>query len=113
MKWTEEGTPITWVQTKRPAVERAAHLQEVCPGLEPDLPPYHGGVLPQHLQTVVSVIPGRIEPSFPDVTQVSLLLDHGDRHRVDPPGLAPGFSGVRSWRPPIDDELPDRERRFA
>ena len=45
-------TPITWVQAKRPPVERAAHLSEVRPGLEPGLPPYHGGVLPQHLQTV-------------------------------------------------------------
>ena len=26
-------------------------LQEVRPGIEPDLPPYHGGVLPKHLQT--------------------------------------------------------------
>ena len=29
-----------------------AHLSEVRPGLEPGLPPYHGGVLPQHLQTI-------------------------------------------------------------
>jgi hypothetical protein len=38
--------------------------QEVRPGIEPGPPPYHGGVLPEHLQTVVSVIPGRIELPF-------------------------------------------------
>ena len=38
-------------------------LREVRPGIEPGLPPYHGGVLPKHLQT--KVIPDGIEPSFP------------------------------------------------
>ena len=55
-------TPITWVQAKCPAVERAARLREVRPGIEPDPRPYQGRVLPKHLQTVVSVIPGGIEP---------------------------------------------------
>ena len=36
---------------------------EVRPGIGPGLPPYHGGVLPEHLQTVVSVIPDGIEPT--------------------------------------------------
>jgi hypothetical protein len=27
-------------------------IQEVRPGIEPSLPPYHGGVLPKHLQTM-------------------------------------------------------------
>ena len=27
--------------------------REVRPGIEPGLPPYHGGVLPKHLQTIV------------------------------------------------------------
>ena len=42
-----------------------ARLSEVRPGLEPDLPPYHGGVLPQHLQTIVFSDPGwnRTKPS--------------------------------------------------
>ena len=26
-------------------------VREVRPGIEPSLPPYHGGVLPKHLQT--------------------------------------------------------------
>jgi hypothetical protein len=38
-------------------------VREVRPGIEPGLPPYHGGVLPKHLQT--KVIPDGIEPSFP------------------------------------------------
>ena len=38
-----------------------ARLSEVRPGIEPGLRPYHRRVLPKHLQTVVSVIPGRIE----------------------------------------------------
>ncbi len=36
---------------------------EVRPGVEPGLPPYRGGVLPKHLQTVSPrVIPGGVEP---------------------------------------------------
>lgn len=56
-------TPITWVQAKRLPVGPAPQCyREVRPGIEPGLPPYHGGVLPEHLQTVVSVIPDGIEP---------------------------------------------------
>ncbi len=45
-------TPIAWVQTKRPTIERAAlYHSEVRPGIEPGLPPYHSGVPPKHLQT--------------------------------------------------------------
>ena len=40
-----------------------ARLSEVRPGIEPGLRPYHGRVLPEHLQTVVSVIPAGIEPA--------------------------------------------------
>ena len=39
-----------------------ARLSEVRPGIEPGLRPYHGRVLPKHLQTVISVIPAGIEP---------------------------------------------------
>ena len=35
---------------------------EVRSGIEPDPRPYQGRVLPKHLQTAVSVIPGGIEP---------------------------------------------------
>ena len=37
---------------------------EVRPGFEPGLPPYRGGVPPQHLQTEVT--PDGIEPPFPE-----------------------------------------------
>ena len=41
-------------------------LPEVRPGIEPGLPPYHGGVLPKHLQTdsFFTVIPDRFELSL-------------------------------------------------
>ena len=56
-------TPITWVQAKCLPVRPASRcLQEVRPGIEPDLPPYQGGVLPKHLQT--RVIPAGIEPAL-------------------------------------------------
>ncbi len=45
-------TPITWVQAKCLPVRPASRCsQEVRPGIEPGLPPYHSGVLPKHLQT--------------------------------------------------------------
>ena len=47
-------TPISWLQARHLPVGRAAHIQpEVRPGIEPGLPPYQGGVQPQHLQTTV------------------------------------------------------------
>jgi hypothetical protein len=47
-------TPISWLQARHLPVGRAAHVQsEVRLGIEPSLPPYHGGVQPQHLQTKV------------------------------------------------------------
>ena len=40
-------------------------LTEVRLGIEPSLPPYHGGVQPQHLQTKLKpVTPDGIEPSL-------------------------------------------------
>ena len=59
-------TPISSVQTRHLPVGRAAHvLSEVRLGIEPSLPPYHGGVQPQHLQTnSKSVIPDGTEPSL-------------------------------------------------
>jgi hypothetical protein len=41
---------------------QAHRFQEVRPGIEPGLPPYHSGVRPKHLQTLSSkVIPAGIE----------------------------------------------------
>jgi hypothetical protein len=42
-----------------------ARIEEVRPGLNPILRPYHGRVLPQHLQTIVFSDPGwnRTKPS--------------------------------------------------
>ena len=37
-------------------------FREVRPGIEPGPRPYQGRVLPEHLQTIVSVIPGGVEP---------------------------------------------------
>ena len=49
---------------------------EVRLGIEPSLPPYHGGVQPQHLQTTSD--PGWNRTiTFLDVAQASLPLDHG------------------------------------
>ena len=42
----------------------AGPVAEVRPGIEPGLPPYHGGVLPKHLQTF-RMIPDGVEPSSP------------------------------------------------
>ena len=52
---------------------------EVRSGIEPDLPPYRGGVLPEHLQTFCSRSdPGRTRTVvFLAVAQASLPLDHG------------------------------------
>ena len=54
-------------------------MQEVRPGIEPDLPPYQGGVLPQHLQTnLLCSDPGWSRTiDLLVVTQASLPLDHG------------------------------------
>ena len=72
-------TPISWLQARHLAVGRAAHvLSEVRPGIEPGLPPYQGGVQPQHLQTMLCIDPGWNRTiTFLDVAQASLPLDHG------------------------------------
>ena len=72
-------TPISWLQARRLPVGRAAHVHfKVRPGIEPGLPPYRGGVLPQHLQTNVISDPGWNRTiDFLDVDQASLPLDHG------------------------------------
>jgi hypothetical protein len=89
-------TPISWLQARCLPVGRAARVfsyslspcarhipmcrarLKVRPGIEPGLPPYRGGVLPQHLQTNSSSDPGWNRTiDFLDVTQASLPLDHG------------------------------------
>ena len=76
-------TPISWLQARRLPVGRAARVSfiasvKVRPGIEPGLPPYRGGVLPQHLQTNFISDPGWNRTiDFLDVTQASLPLDHG------------------------------------
>ena len=53
---TLQGSVASW--------EHASPLSpEVRSEIEPDLPPYRGGMLPEHLQTISStVIPGGVEP---------------------------------------------------
>ena len=48
-------TPIAWVQTKRLPVGPTPHVlhEEVRPGIEPGLRPYHRRVQPKHLQTML------------------------------------------------------------
>jgi hypothetical protein len=93
-------TPISWLQARHLPVGRAAHLSEVRPGIEPGLPPYQGGVRPQHLQTTSD--PGWNRTiTFLDVSQASLPLDHGIRLSVTEVGVEPTKS--RGSRP----------RRFA
>jgi hypothetical protein len=89
-------TPISWLQARRLPVGRAARVfsdslspsaratpvaraqLKVRPGIEPGLPPYRGGVLPQHLQTNFISDPGWNRTiDFLDVDQASLPLDHG------------------------------------
>ena len=59
-----------------------ARVEEVRPGLEPDLPPYHGGVLPKHLQTIGSDPEWTRTTVLLVVTQASSPLDHG-RNKSD------------------------------
>ena len=57
-----------------------ARSSEVRPGIEPGLRPYHGRVLPKHLQTILfsASDPGWNRTStFLHVTQASSPLDHG------------------------------------
>ena len=87
-------TPISWLQARHLPVGRAAHvLSEVRLGIEPSLPPYHGGVQPQHLQTnVFSTFsdPGWNRTiTFLHVTQVSSPLDHGIKLPVTEVGVEP------------------------
>ena len=63
-------TPITWLQARRLSIGPAARnfLSKVRPGIEPGLPPYHSGVPPKHLQTLLAsaqVTPDGVEPSSP------------------------------------------------
>ena len=92
-------TPISWLQARHLPVGRAAHvLSEVRLGIEPSLPPYHGGVQPQHLQTnVFSTFsdPGWNRTiTFLHVTQASSPLDHGIRLSVTEVGVEPTQSQV-------------------
>ncbi len=99
------------------------HYREVRPGVEPGLPPYHGGVLPKHLQTIssVTVIPDGVEPSLSWLSPRRLCLwttesqvtgvglePTGTRLSTSPlcqfaypvmagPGVAPGGPGL--WGP--------------
>jgi hypothetical protein len=73
-------TPISWVQTKRlPIGPAARRIREVRSGIEPDPPPYRGGVLPKHLQTMLNDSdPGWSRTiAFLVVARASLPLDHG------------------------------------
>ena len=46
-----EPTPTHLAKVSRPQ-RHAARIPRGPPGIEPDLPPYQGGVLPKHLQTI-------------------------------------------------------------
>jgi hypothetical protein len=87
-------TPISSVQTRHLPVGRAAHvLSEVRLGIEPSLPPYHGGVQPQHLQTTSDSGWNRTI-TFLRVMQVSSPLDHGIKLSVTEVGVEPTQSQV-------------------
>ena len=62
-------TPISCVQGRRRSVGPAAQFPaKVCPRVELGPPPYHGGVRPEHLQTVAlreSIVPEGFEPPLP------------------------------------------------
>ena len=61
-----EPTASTLQGSSRPPVGPCQPIsQEVRPGVEPGLPPYRGGVLPKHLQTIsATVIPDGVEPAL-------------------------------------------------
>ena len=84
---------------------QAHACQEVRPGIEPGPPPYHGGVLPEHLQTVLLLLhsdPGWNRTiTLLGVIQASSPLDHGIMLSVTEVGVEPTKS--RGSRP----------RRFA
>ena len=100
-------TPISWLQARHLPVGRAAHvLSQVRLGIEPSLPPYHGGVQPQHLQTnVFSNCSGpgwNRTITFLVVTQVSSPLDHGIKLSVTEVGVEPtGREGLSFAALPI------------
>ena len=84
-------------------------IQEVRSGIEPDLPPYRGGVLPEHLPAVLRNDPGWTRTiGLLAVDQASSPLDHGiasDRggsrtHRHEALDLAamPVCVPGRKWR---------------
>ena len=90
-------------------MDQPPKFQEVRPGIEPGPPPYRGGVLPEHLQTICVSDPGWSRTStFLHVTQASSPLDHGTMSvteaGVEPatsPGSRPGrFACLRTrpWR---------------
>ncbi len=59
-----------------------SYCREVRPGIEPGLRPYHGRVLPEHLQTILWSDPGwnrttHTRSFLLHVTQASSPLDHG------------------------------------
>ena len=58
-RWTSAGFTPADVRYRRWC---GGPRSEVRPGIEPEPRPYQGRVLPKHLQTAVSVIPGGIEP---------------------------------------------------
>ncbi len=63
-EWTrwELNPPHRPCKGQSPPTACRPAFPEVRPGIEPGLRPYQGGVLPEHLQTVASVIPDGIEP---------------------------------------------------
>lgn len=67
------------MQAKYPAAQMSSPvLREVRSGIEPELRPYHGRVLLEHLQTNSSSDPGWNRTiTFLDVGQASSPLDHG------------------------------------
>ena len=96
-------TPISWLQARRRPVGPAAlavRCAEVRPGIEPGLPPYHGGVLPKHLQTTtVEVIP---RPP----------LRGGARSNHRSPGCHPGVFAVGP-RDLVSDRSESRTHRIT
>ena len=65
-QWTAgESNPDLLVASQASSRWTSSPLSpEVRPGIEPGLPPYRGGVLPEHLQTISQVIPDGVEPSL-------------------------------------------------
>ena len=74
--------------------------QEVRPGIEPGPRPYHGRVLPEHLQTIFSsVIPAGIEPALSCMSRRRLRRWTTGSLSVTEVGLEP--TGTRLWTSPL------------